>query len=61
MIAYACDLLPLYVTAIAYEESLYAGEQITPEQMVEYVAEMRRTSSRCRRRGFPTWSRSRPR
>ena len=41
VIAYACDLLPLYVTAIAYEESVYAGEQISPEQLGEYVAEMR--------------------
>lgn len=41
VIAFACDLLPLYVTAIAYEESVYAGEQISPEQLAEYVAEMR--------------------
>jgi AcrR family transcriptional regulator len=41
VIAFACDLLPLYVTAIAYEDSVYAGEQISPEQLVEYVAEMR--------------------
>jgi AcrR family transcriptional regulator len=41
VIAYACDLLPLYVTAIAYEESVYAGEQVSPEQLTEYVGEMR--------------------
>lgn len=41
VIGYACDLLPLYVTAIAYEESIYAGERISPEQIAEYVAEMR--------------------
>jgi AcrR family transcriptional regulator len=41
VIAYACDLLPLYVTAIAYEESVYAGEQISHEQMLEYVGQMR--------------------
>jgi AcrR family transcriptional regulator len=41
VIAFACDLLPLYVTAIAYEDSVYAGEQISPEQLAEYVAEMR--------------------
>jgi len=41
VIAYACDLLPLYVTAIAYEESVYAGERISPDQIAEYVAEMR--------------------
>ena len=41
VIAYACDLLPLYVTAIAYEESIYAGEQVSVEQLADYVAEMR--------------------
>jgi AcrR family transcriptional regulator len=41
VIAYACDLLPLYVTAIAYEESVYAGERISSEQLVDYVAQMR--------------------
>jgi AcrR family transcriptional regulator len=41
VIAYACDLLPLYVTAIAYEESVYAGEQVSADQLVEYVGEMR--------------------
>ena len=42
VIAYACDLLPLYVTAIAYEESLYARENVTPEVMRDFVADMRR-------------------
>lgn len=42
VIAYACDLLPMYVTAIAYEDSLYAGESVTPEQMVQFVTDMRR-------------------
>jgi AcrR family transcriptional regulator len=42
VIAYACDLLPLYVTAIAYEESLYAGENVTPEVMFEFNESMRR-------------------
>jgi hypothetical protein len=41
VIVFACDLLPLYVTEIAYEDSVYAGEQISPEQLAEYVAEMR--------------------
>jgi AcrR family transcriptional regulator len=41
VIAYACDLLPLYVTAIAYEESVYAGERISSEQLGDYVAQMR--------------------
>ena len=42
VIAYACDLLPLYVTAVAYEESLYAGENVTPEVMLEFNESMRR-------------------
>jgi AcrR family transcriptional regulator len=42
VVAYACDLLPLYVTAIAYEQSLYAGENVTPEVMGEFVDNMRR-------------------
>lgn len=42
VVAYACDLLPLYVTAVAYEQSLYAGENVTPEVMAEFVANMRR-------------------
>ncbi len=41
VVAYACDLLPLYVTAVAYEQSLYAGENVTPEVMGEFVANMR--------------------
>ena len=54
MIAYACDLLPLYVTAVAYEESLYAGENVTPEEMAEYVAEhAHATSRRCPPERFP--------
>lgn len=41
VIAYACDLLPLYVMAIAYEESLYGGEIDTPDQVEQYIADMR--------------------
>lgn len=41
VIAYACDLLPLYVMAIAYEESLYGVESNSPDQVDRYVAEMR--------------------
>ena len=32
VIAYACDLLPLYVMAIAYEESLYDHEDRYPRK-----------------------------
>jgi AcrR family transcriptional regulator len=42
VIAYACDLLPLYVMAVAYEEALYQAEDATPEQITEFVAAMRR-------------------
>jgi AcrR family transcriptional regulator len=41
VIAYACDLLPLYVMATAYEESLFAGRELKVEQMVEFAARMR--------------------
>jgi hypothetical protein len=42
VIAYACDLLPLYVTAVTYEDSVYASETVTPEEVGEFVANMRR-------------------
>ena len=41
VVAYACDLLPMYVTAVAYEASLYASESVTPEVMEQFVADMR--------------------
>ena len=53
VIAYACDLLPLYVTAIAYEESIYAGEQISTDQLGDYVAEMRSYFESLPRSRFP--------
>jgi AcrR family transcriptional regulator len=40
VVAFACDLLPLYVMAVCYEESLYASE-ISPEEMDRYVTELR--------------------
>lgn len=39
--ALAADLLPLYVTAVAYEESLYANQGVTTEEMTAYVDQMR--------------------
>jgi hypothetical protein len=42
VIAYACDLLPMYVIAIAYEDSLYMRESVTPELMAQFIADMRR-------------------
>jgi AcrR family transcriptional regulator len=40
VIAFACDLLPLYVMAVCYEESLYSSE-ISPEDMSKFVADLR--------------------
>jgi AcrR family transcriptional regulator len=40
VIAFACDLLPLYVMAVCYEESLYSGET-SPEDLAKFVADMR--------------------
>lgn len=41
VIAYACDLLPLYTMAVAYEDSLYMGETISPEELRQFIADMR--------------------
>ncbi len=41
VIAYACDLLPLYVMAVCYEESLYDSESTTPEDLANFTTEMR--------------------
>jgi AcrR family transcriptional regulator len=41
VIAYAVDILPLYATATAYEESLYTAREL-PDQGQEFIAEMRR-------------------
>jgi AcrR family transcriptional regulator len=41
VVAYAADLLPLYVMAIAYEESLYSQQDLSPEQFSAYIEQMR--------------------
>jgi AcrR family transcriptional regulator len=41
VIAYAVDILPLYATATAYEESLY-GVKDLPDEGAAFIAEMRR-------------------
>ena len=41
VIAYAVDILPLYATATAYEESLYTAKEL-PDEGEQYIAEMRR-------------------
>jgi AcrR family transcriptional regulator len=53
VIAFACDLLPMYVTAIAYEDSLYDSEGITPEQMAQFVDDMRSYMESLPRDRFP--------
>jgi AcrR family transcriptional regulator len=40
VIALAADLFPLYVMAVCYEESLYAGEEVTPEVMQDFADKM---------------------
>jgi AcrR family transcriptional regulator len=42
VIAYACDLLPMYVMATCYEESLYASEDVTPAVMRDFADDMKR-------------------
>ena len=41
VVALACDLLPLYVMAIAYEEGLYLAESASPEEFDAFFAQMR--------------------
>jgi AcrR family transcriptional regulator len=41
VIAYACDLLPLYATAVAYEESLFAGQGVGPAEVARFVSDLR--------------------
>ena len=40
VIAFAVDLLPLYVMAVSYEDSLYSSET-SPEEVAKFIAEMR--------------------
>ena len=39
VVAYGCDLLPLYAVATAYEQALYA-ERMTTEEGERYIAEL---------------------
>jgi AcrR family transcriptional regulator len=41
VVAYAADLLPLYVTAVAYEESIYSQQGVSPEAFAEFASQMR--------------------
>ena len=40
VVALACDLLPLYVMAIAYEEGLYLSQNASPEEFDAFFAQM---------------------
>jgi AcrR family transcriptional regulator len=42
VIAFAVDILPLYATATAYEESLHAMKDVDGDEGARYIAEMRR-------------------
>jgi AcrR family transcriptional regulator len=53
VVAYAADLLPLYVTAIAYEESLYASRGWTAQDMMRFVGELREYFASLPRDRFP--------
>jgi AcrR family transcriptional regulator len=41
VIAYACDLLPLYATATAYEESLFETLGLEHDQLMRYIGDIR--------------------
>lgn len=41
VIAFACDLLALYVMAVCYEESLYGSENNSPDEIAGFAADMR--------------------
>ena len=52
VIAFACDLLPLYVMAVCYEESLYSSET-TPEEFDTFASDMRRYFASLPQERFP--------
>jgi AcrR family transcriptional regulator len=53
VIAYAVDILPLYATATAYEESLYSMKDDRGDAGAEFIAEMRRYWQSLPRDRFP--------
>jgi AcrR family transcriptional regulator len=54
VVAYAADLLPLYATAVAYEESLYEGRGFTEADMRRFVVELRAYFESLPSDRFPT-------
>ena len=53
-VAFAADLLALYATAVAYEESLYSARGWTEQDMISYIAELRAYFSSLPADRFPT-------
>jgi AcrR family transcriptional regulator len=41
VVAFASDLLPLYVTAVSYEESLYSQHDVSADDLKAFAAQMR--------------------
>lgn len=54
VVAYAADLLPLYATAVAYEEGLFEARGWTREEVGRYVAELRQYFESLPADRFPT-------
>lgn len=53
VVAYAADLLPLYVTAVAYEEGLYQARGWGREELRDFVAQLREYFASLPRERFP--------
>ena len=53
VVAYAADLLPLYLTAMAYEDSQYEARGLTQEQMADYIDELQRYFATLPAERFP--------
>ncbi len=54
VVAYAADLLPLYVGAVAYEESLFSQQDVSQEQVERYIGELHEYFAALPEDQFPT-------
>jgi TetR/AcrR family transcriptional regulator, tetracycline repressor protein len=54
VIGLACDLLPLYVMSIAYEDSLGSRDQVSPEDMRAFAQQMQQYFASLPADRFPT-------
>jgi hypothetical protein len=54
VVAFGADLLPLYVTAVAYEESLWAARGDSEAEIVAFVLELRQYFESLPPDRFPT-------